>query len=297
MTPLLSASSMIGRPAVLRRLSGIALMLVVASSAQAALLSNGGFEAGDFSGWTVTAFTGQHLGQDDSKHTTANFLANEAAGLSAIHANGVVTSQNVAFDGNGPVASNAVIATEASHLAFISNETGAGDGSIVGSAIRTTFTAIAHASTLTFNTQFLSNEEVDGAFDFGGIALLDSFNHILAELTLDSDPTNGSSAAHAHATLTTSDPSSPAHPGVGGFLNSTGWLTGSFDLAGLDGQQLTLLAFSTQTGDDQTESRLLLDNVAQTASNPVPLPTSVAFLLPALVGLFTGVRRRRSWVH
>lgn len=269
-------------------------MLLVASSAQAALLSNGGFEAGDFTGWSVTAFTGQHLGQDDSKHTTANFLANEAAGVSALSGNGVVTSQNGSFDGNGPVASTAVIATEASHLAFISNETGAGDGSIVGSAIRTTFTVIAHASTLTFNTQFLSNEEVDGAFDFGGVALLDSLNHILAELTLDSDPTNGSSAAHAHATLTTSDPSSPAHPGVGGFLNSTGWLTGSFDLTGFDGQQLTLLAYSNQTGDDQTESRLLLDNIAQTASNPVPLPTSVAFLLPAVVSLFGGVRRRRN---
>ena len=265
----------------LKFIAALGMLVTAANPASASpLLINGGFEAGNFSGWTVSAFTGQSLGLDDTKHTTANFLVNEGNGTPAAATNGVVASQTTSFDGSGPAASSAVLPTEGNQLAFIANETSTGEvtgeSAIVGSAIRQSFMVAPGASSLTFDLQFLSNEEIDGGFDFGGVALLDSLNNVLAEFILDNDPTTPTSVAHAHTSAVA----------AGGFNDSAGWLSEAFDLTGHNGQTLTLLAFSTHTFDALTESRTLLDNVIEVAPTTVPVPSALTLLGLGLLGVW-----------
>jgi hypothetical protein len=245
---------------------GTALALLLVASAAQADIINGGFETGDFTGWTVTGFTGQNLSRDDTNHTTPNYLNNEAAGVPASTTNVVVNS----------LVSPAIYPTQGKFFAFISNENSTGTP-LAGSAIRQTFTVGPGATVLSFDVQFLSAEVINSQWDFGGVALLDSSNNVITDFTLDHDPGTGTSPTNAHATANV----------AGGFADSTGWLSESFNLSALDGQTVTLLAYATNTGDQSVESRLLLDNVVEQGvpTTAVPEPATLLLLSSGLIGL------------
>jgi hypothetical protein len=263
-------------------------ILLFAGTAQATII-NGGFETGNFTGWTVSGFGPEGLMRPDiANHTTADYLASEAFATPLSSNNSVVTSQNSGF--HFTVASPAVNPTQGDFLAFISNQTSAQGLGLVGSAIRQTFTVSQGARFLSFDTQFLSHEILDSDNDFGGVALLDSNNHIIHDFTLDHNPgTNvgpgnpggGLSATNAHATANA----------TGGFSDSTGWLTESFNLDSLAGQNVTLIGYIINTRDTGVESRLLLDNVAENFVL-APEPASIALIAVGLLGF--GLLRKRQ---
>jgi hypothetical protein len=268
----------------LRQLKQLSLIVAVAVAGQAsaATFTNGDFEAGNFSNWTRYGFTGQHLTRDDANHTYQNYLINQTGGPSSPETNAVVTQQTTAFDGFGTV-SPAINPTQGSFLAYLSNETSAGNNTLAGSAISQTFTVPAGATSLTYNVRLLSNEDLDSQWDFGGVALLQGTtlsSAILAQFNLDHDPTLGTSAANAHATAIA----------AGGFDDSTAWLSQSFNLTGLDGQNLTVIAYVTNTQDISAETRLLLDNMRV---NAVPEPSTI-ILLGVAVATLAASRARQQ---
>jgi hypothetical protein len=103
---------------------------------------------------------------------------------------------------------------------------------------------------------------------------------ILGQFNLDHDPTLGTSAANVHATAIA----------AGGFKDSTPWLSQSFNLTGLGGQNLTIVAYATNTSDTSAETRLLLDNVRV---NGVP-ESSTIILLGIAMGTLTASRSRQQ---
>ncbi|HEX3882023.1 MAG TPA: Ig-like domain-containing protein, partial [Stellaceae bacterium] len=238
------------------------LALTVTGTAETSI-ANGDFASGDFSGWTQSTFvTNPEQALDDANHTTAGFLANEAAGAPAPATNGVETTQTTDFL-NDPSGTAITSPGPATNFAFLSNQISANEDLLTGSEISQSFTATGAA--LAFSVQFLSDEAVDSDWDYGGVALL-SGSTVIDQFTLDHDPDSTTSAADVHAT---------ANP-AGGFFDSTGWLNQSFSLNGLNGQTLTLVAYVENTGDRSVESRLLLTNVAETGSAPPPAPSDLA---------------------
>ncbi len=273
-----SRSRLLKSQAVLSLIVAVA----VAGQAGAATFSNGDFETGNFSNWTRYGFTGQHLSRNDSNHTYQNYLINQTGGPSGPETNAVVTQQTTAFDGLGTV-SPAVNPTQGSFLAFLSNETSAGNDTLAGSAISQTFTVPTSATSLTYNVRLLSNEVLDSQWDFGGVALLQGTtlsSPILAQFNLDHDPTLATSAANVHATAIA----------AGGFDDSTAWLSQSLNLTGLDGQNLTVVAYVTNTSDTSAETRLLLDNMRV---NAVPESPTI-ILLGIAMGTLAAARPRQQ---
>ena len=239
----------------------------IAAQTRAGLV-NGSFETGDFTGYTQTGFLASG-GPTTGGPTFQTYQTAQAGGTATPPTNGVVKSQTTAFDNDG-VAGAAISPTNGNYLAFVSNETSAGNLTLTGSSISQTFTVPAGAKALSFDARLLNND-ASGAFvtfdDFGGVALRQG-STILSQYNLDLDPT---SAANGHVTIGTD---------VGGFQNSTDWLSSSLSLVGLSGQSVTLTAYSLNYGgDNSVETRLLLDNIS----------TGIALPEPALGAMAVGV--------
>jgi hypothetical protein len=209
-------------------------------------LVNGGFETGDFTGWTRSAFTDPipMWQPTDADYTYDTYIASRDAGTATEDDNAVVTAQTEPF---GDTPGTAIGPTAGSHMAFISSARSA--GTLVGSSISQTFTVSAGVSRLSVDLRFLSIEGDGSNLDFGGVALVRD-GTVLGQFILDND-SDGVADAHTSA----SD--------AGGFVCDTGWRTAAFDLTGLAGQEVTVVFFVTNTGDNIVESRLLIDNVRE----------------------------------
>ena len=249
-----------------------------------AVLINGGFDTGNFTGWTHAGFFRGSGGPNTGGPTYATFLAAQVGATATPDSNAVVAMQTTAFDGFG-IAGPAVLPTSDGFLAFISNQTSIGNNTLTGSSISQTFALPVGATSLAFDARLLNDDSPTGfvAFDdFGGLALTQG-STVLAQFNLDLNP---GSSANAHVT---------AGANVGGFRNSTPWLSSAFNVAGLGGQALTLTAYSVNFGGDNSfESRLLLDNVRVTASAAaVPEPSALILVLLGKVMLMLWSRYRR----
>jgi hypothetical protein len=255
----------------------------IALSSQAALLTNGSFETGDFTGFTRDAFLDFNAAAISGIPSYENFLAaqTDPSRTTVLDSNAVVTSQVTAFDGHG-TPGPPVLPTSGAFLAFLSNETNAGDNSLTGSSISQTFTIPVGTSMFSFDIALLNDDTSPSiAFDdFGGLALLvgstvaDQFNIDLAGL------------------VTTSVQVGVAR---GGFLNSTLFQSVSFDVSALQGQTVTVVAYVTQVGDNTIESRLLLDNLSLKAAIPaVPEPGSLPLLILPFLILMTRTKKKAN---
>jgi hypothetical protein len=161
---------------------------------------------------------------------------------------------------------------------FITNETSAGNSTITGTSISQTFTIPTGATQLRFDVRLLNNDDTDAFVtfdDFGGVALTQG-STVIAQFNADLD---SGSSADLHVT---------AGAGAGGFVNSTGWSTRSFNVSGLVGQSVTLTVYAINYGgDNSVETRLLIDNIQLTGTAPPPVSTAPIPTLSqwALIGL------------
>jgi hypothetical protein len=253
---------------VIRLCSGF--LFLTAFPLWAAILTNGSFEAG-FTGYTRDAFLDFNAAVAGNP-SYASFLAaqTDPSRTTVADSNAVVTSQTTTFDGGG-TPGPAVLPTDGNFLAFLSNETSAGNGSLTGSSISQTFTIPVGTSTFSFDIALLNDDTSPSADfnDFGGLALLFG-STVVDEYNIDLV-----GMANANVQL-----------GVarGGFLNSTPWESVGFDTSALQGETVTLVGYVTQVGDNTVESRLVLDNLALSGSIPtVPEPGSLALGAGALL--------------
>jgi hypothetical protein len=242
-----------------------------------AILINGGFDTGNFSPWTHAGFFRGSGGPNSGGPNYATFLAAQLGATATPDSNAVVAMQTTAFDGFG-IAGPAVLPTSDGFLAFISNQTSIGNNTLTGSSISQTFVLPVGATSLAFDARLLNDDSPTGfvAFDdFGGLALTQG-STVLSQFNLDLNP---ASAANAHVT---------AGANVGGFRNSTIWLSSAFNLAGLGGQSVTLTAYSVNFGGDNSfETRLLFDNVRVSA---VPEPNALLLVFAGFLVLVLGFR-------
>jgi hypothetical protein len=197
--------------------------------------------------------------------------------------NAVVGSQTAAFDGFG-IAGPAVAPTAGNFLAFISTQTAIGNNTLTGSSISQTFALPVGATLLAFDARLLNDDNPSGFVtfdDFGGLALTQG-STVLAQFNAD---LNSASSANAHVT---------AGANVGGYRNSTPWLSSSFNVSGLGGQSVTLTAYSVNFGNDNSfETRLLLDNIRVFAVAAVPEPNAVYLVLIGALTISTVRLRSR----
>src|SRR5690242_19029115 len=138
-----------------------------------ALLINGSFETGDFTGWTHTGFFRGSGGPNSGGPNYANFLSAQLGSTSVANGNAVVSSQTSNFDGFG-VSGPAAFPTSGGFLAFVSNQTATGNNTLTGSFISQTFALPIGATALAFDARLL-NDDSPTSFvtfdDFGGLAL------------------------------------------------------------------------------------------------------------------------------
>src|SRR5215467_5325251 len=225
-----------------------------------AVLINGGFDTGNFTGWTHAGFFRGSGGPSVGGPTYATFLAAQVGATATPDSNAVVSMQTSTFDGFG-IAGPPVLPTSDGFLAFISNQTATGNNTLTGSSISQTFILPIGATSLSFSARLL-NDDSPSSFatfnDFGGVALTQG-STVLAQFNLDLNP---ASTANGHMI---------AGANVGGFRNSTGWLTSAFNVAGLGGQTVTLTAYSVNYIDNSFETRLLLDSVIVATPEPPAL--------------------------
>ena len=262
----------------------VVYLTLATCSAHAAMLTNGDFETGDFTGYSRSGFL--DLQPPAGNPSYATFLAGQAAGSSIADSNAVVMSQTSTFDGNG-VAGPPVLPTQGNFLAFLSNETSAGDFSMTGSSISQTFTIPAGTSTFSADIALL-NDTAPADFstldDFGGIALLQGTT-VISQYNIDLAGSPGANQSVA--------------PGAnrGGFLNSTAFITVNFDVTAIAGQDVTFTGYVIQGGNDNFgESRLLLDNLRLSpATITVPEPgSSMAWIALAVMLIVLRFRQKTT---
>jgi hypothetical protein len=243
----------------------------------ASTLTNGSFEAG-FSGYTRDAFLDFNAAVASNPSYEAFFAAQtDPSRTTVADSNAAVTSQTTTFDGAG-TPGPPVLPTNGNFLAFLSNETSAGDGTLTGSSISQTFTIPVGTASFSFNIALLNDDTSPSAAfnDFGGLALL------FGSTVVDQYNLDLVGMANANVQLGFAR---------GGFLNSTPWESVSFDISALQGQTVTLVGYVTQAGDNTVESRLLLDNLALNSSLPtVPEPRSLILGLAPLLIYFLIIR-------
>lgn len=259
-----------------------ALALAAASPASAQIV-NGGFESGSLSGWTQSAFQDELGGPFAGTPSYATFLDAQAqpdavsAGGAALSASsGAERLQTISNDLLAPAPGPVIAPIGGSYLGYVTNFVPDANGNplITGSSLSQTFQVQPGDTALSFQLRLLTDELPDDFADFndfGGLALTQN-GVLLDQFTLALDPLSGADAAV--------DPAL----NVGGFRSGTPWLTHTFDVSGLAGQQVTLTAFTLHNGgDDQGETRLLLDRPAVApvpeASTAVSLALGLSLLL------------------
>lgn len=263
-------------------------LITLCFGAAYAQVTNGGFETGDFTGWTQNGFLDATGSPSSGGPNFTTFLTAQTAGVTTADSNAAETSQTSSFDGYG-AANTTISPVQGSYLSFVTNATSAGNDTLTGSSISQDFAIPSGATTLTLSLRLLNNDlsvSFDEYDDFGGVALSQG-STILAEYNADLDP---ASAADLHITADTNE---------GGFDNSTPWTTVSFDVSAYQGQTITLTAYSLQYGgDNSVETRLLLDNIVLNAPAIVPtLSSSMLILLMALLFAATIIYMRRKDVR
>lgn len=252
-------------------------LIALCLGAAYAQVNNGGFETGDFTGWTQNGFFNEAGGPTSGGPNFTTFLDAQAAGVTTADSNAVEATQTSNFDGSGPISSTTIGPVQGSFLAFVTNATSEGNRTLTGSSISQAVAIPPGATTLTLSLRLLNNDSSE-AFaqydDFGGVALSQG-STILAEYNADLD---SASTADLHVTAGTNE---------GGFDNSTPWTTVTFDVSAYQGQTITLTAYSLQYGGDNSiETRLLLDNIVLNAPvASVPVPTLSSTMLILLMGL------------
>src|ERR1043166_2459889 len=151
--------------------AALVLFLSLVQPAHAVLI-NGSFETGDFTGWTHAGFFKGTGGPATGGPNYANFLAAQVGSTATTDSNAVVVSQTTAFDGFG-TPGPAVLPTAGGFLAFISNQTSIGNNTLTGSSISQTFALPVGASLLAFDARLL-NDDMPSGFaqfnDWGGLA-------------------------------------------------------------------------------------------------------------------------------
>jgi hypothetical protein len=249
------------------------LFFLAAWPLAASSLINGSFETG-FTGYTRDAFLDFNAAAVGTPSYGA-FLAaqTDPSRTTVADSNAVVTSQTTTFDGAG-TAGPPVLPTNGNFLAFLSNETSAGNGTMTGSSISQTFTIPVGTSTFSFDIALLNDDTTlsPNFNDFGGLALL------LGSTVVDQYNIDVVGMANASVVLGAAR---------GGFLNSSPWESVSFDISALQGQTVTLVGYVTQVGDNTVESRLALDNLALNGPiSTVPEPGSLILALVPLLYLY-----------
>jgi len=288
---------------VFRASSAACFSITLFCASASGSIINGGFENGDFTGFTRLGFINNSGGPNAGGPAFTTFLAAQAVGTRKADSNGVITSQTAAFDSFG-VPGRAIAPYSGAYLAFITNQAADGNKTLTGSSITQTFAIPAGAATLSFVVALLNNDDpsdVDQFDDFGGVALTQG-SRILNEYNLDLNP---ASTANLHVTFGASQ---------GGFVNSTPWVPASFDVAAFACQNVTLTAYALNYGaDNSTETRLLLDAItlnrppivvgpitfsftangtSGNGSTSVPEPLTFAFTSTGLLIIVAG---RRAW--
>jgi hypothetical protein len=260
--------------------AALALGFAVAPHTKAAL-TNGGFETGDYTGWST-------LG--DASIQTLGTGFNPPAG------------NDVAFLNNDPSGSNIYDGTAATtNVAALDSFSGLSSGTLEGLGV-TSGTAISQSFTtsggaLSFEYNFLTNETPATNQDFAYVALSGT-GIVGTELFVIANPTTPAG---------TPPPLTSAQAGIYGYLSGVGTETGylSDSIPSLAAGSYTVSFGVTNVTDNNGSSGLLIDSVTAPSSSTsgggggggaVPLPAA-ALLAPAalaLAGRYTVKLRKQA---